>query len=54
MTGTELKNQRTKQGLTQQELGDVLGVSKQQVNRWENTGSISLVYQKILTNFFKK
>lgn len=54
MTGNQLKNSRKKAGMTQQQLADLLEVEQQTVARWESTGTISKVYQKILTEFFKK
>lgn len=53
MTGNELKNARLSNKLTQVELANTLGVTKQQVYRWESTGKISLVYKRILLNYFK-
>jgi transcriptional regulator with XRE-family HTH domain len=35
MTGEELKSWRLKRNLTQEELGEILGVAKNSVFRWE-------------------
>lgn len=54
MTGIELKDLREKAGLTQEELAQKLDIKREMITRWETTGSISKVYKKILTDFFKK
>ncbi len=38
MLGTEIKKARKKQGLTQKELGDLIGVSKSSINYFERDG----------------
>ena len=38
MLGTEIKNARKKQGLTQKQLGDLIGVSKSSINYFERDG----------------
>lgn len=54
MTGEKLKELREKTGLTQSQLATNLDIQREMIARWETTGSISKVYQKILTNYFKK
>lgn len=41
MIDFKLADLRKKKGITQKELGDVLGVSYQTVSKWENGGSLS-------------
>ena len=53
MTGTELKELRESANLTQKDLADKLGIQREMIARWETTGSISKVYQKILGDYFK-
>ena len=38
MLGTEIKKARKRQGLTQKELGDLIGVSKSSINYFERDG----------------
>lgn len=38
MLGTEIKNARKRKGLTQKELGDLIGVSKSSINYFEKDG----------------
>jgi transcriptional regulator with XRE-family HTH domain len=54
MNGKELAKLRVNKELTQKQLADEIGVKQQAVARWETTGTISKVYQKILTEYFKK
>ena len=55
MTGQELKKLREKRGITQEELARAIGVDHKQTEyRWESTGKISKVYQKILKEYFSK
>lgn len=54
MTGEKLKELRKKTKLTQDELANELSIQREMIARWETTGSISKVYQKILTDYFKQ
>jgi transcriptional regulator with XRE-family HTH domain len=54
MTGEELKKLRKKAGITQKELALALEIQREMITRWETNGGISKVYQKILTDYFKK
>lgn len=55
MTGKELKKLREKRGITQERLAGEIGVGyRQTVYRWEKTGIISKVYQRILNDYFNK
>lgn len=40
-TGEMIRSARTQQGLTQNELGALLGVTNKAISRWENGGSLS-------------
>ena len=36
MTGKEIKDARTKKGMSQQELASIIGVSLQSIHNWES------------------
>jgi len=54
MTGEQLKALRLKAKLTQEKLALDLDIKREMIARWETTGSISKVYQKILSDYFNK
>jgi transcriptional regulator with XRE-family HTH domain len=54
MTGEELKKLREAKGLTQTELGQIIGTTHPVISAWENgRQKISKVYQRILMQYFK-
>jgi transcriptional regulator with XRE-family HTH domain len=52
MTSERLIKLRLKAKLTQEQLAEKLQINRAMAGRWETTGSISKVYQRILTEFF--
>jgi transcriptional regulator with XRE-family HTH domain len=54
MTGEQLKQRRKELGLTQQEVADGLGISRERLSEWENGKfKISNAYVKLLESFFQ-
>lgn len=50
--GNEIKADRLEKGLTQKQLGTILGVSQEAVRKWENGGDLRAgVFNKLLTFF---
>ncbi|MGG8497937.1 helix-turn-helix domain-containing protein [Tenacibaculum sp. TC6] len=54
MTGEELKQNRKKLNLSQEELGKKLGLSKNTIYNYENGGVIPKSKLPVLINFFKQ
>lgn len=54
ITGEKLRELRKKFGLTQQDLGDELGIRRSSIARWEKGDrEITIPYQKLFNYFFR-
>ncbi len=54
MKGIDIKNYRIKKGLTQEELGTILGLTRKTINSYETKGNIPTDKQKIFNFLFSK
>lgn len=54
MKGIDIKNYRIKKGVTQEELGKILGLTRKTINSYETKGNIPVDKQKLFHFLFAK